>query len=226
VRPDDVVTFYQMCEFEQAGMLQKGMTFRPPPLHGIILMSQRPNAPYADILDDDGNLVYEGHDAPRTPATPNPKTVDQPRRGENAKFADWTDRYRRAEVPPARFHVYEKLIKGMWNFRGAFLLKDYRIEFSGGRDVFKFVLQAIDEPNGEAAPLASAQEIAQTRQIPTWVKQEVYKRDRGRCVLCGATDQLHFDHDLPFSKGGASATPANVRLLCMRCNLSKGAKIE
>jgi hypothetical protein len=158
--------------------------------------------------------------------TPNPKSVDQPRRGENAKFADWTDRHRRNEVPPARFHVYEKLIKGMWNFRGAFLLKDYRVESTGERDVFKFVLQAIDEPSVEGAPQPSADAIAQTRQIPTWVKQEVYKRDKGRCVLCGASTQLHFDHDFPYSKGGASATPANVRLLCMRCNLAKGAKIE
>jgi 5-methylcytosine-specific restriction endonuclease McrA len=58
------------------------------------------------------------------------------------------------------------------------------------------------------------------------VKQAVYKRDRGRCVLCGASDQLHFDHDYPYSKGGTSATPDNVRILCARHNLEKSAKIE
>src|SRR3990172_5562553 len=66
LRPGDILNYYDMCAAEQLGMLQKGMTFRPPPAHGIILMSQRPDAPYDDTLDDDGNLIYEGHDAPRT----------------------------------------------------------------------------------------------------------------------------------------------------------------
>ncbi|MFZ0452734.1 MAG: hypothetical protein WCE54_04390 [Ignavibacteriaceae bacterium] len=37
--------------------------------------------------------------------------------------------------------------------------------------------------------------------IPTSVKVEVWARDKGRCVLCGSTENLHYDHDLPFSKG-------------------------
>jgi hypothetical protein len=36
---------------------------------------------------------------------------------------------------------------------------------------------------------------------------------------------LHFDHDLPYSKGGASITEDNVQLMCARHNLQKGAKI-
>jgi len=63
------------------------------------------------------------------------------------------------------------------------------------------------------------------RLIPTEVKIEVWRRDNGRCVQCGATDELHFDHVLPYSKGGTSLTAANVQLLCARHNLSKGAKI-
>jgi len=64
------------------------------------------------------------------------------------------------------------------------------------------------------------------RVIPSWAKQAVYNRDKGRCVICGAQDQLHFDHDLPFAKGGTGLTPANVRILCARHNLAKGATIE
>jgi hypothetical protein len=232
VRPGDILSHTEMCQMEGM-MLQKGMTFRAPPNHGIILMSQRPNAPYEDAMDDDNNLLYEGHDAPRTSRDVDPKTVDQPRyttlgrATENGKFADWTDRHKAGEVPRARFRVYEKLQKGIWSFKGTFLLKDYRLQRAGQRLVFKFMLTSVDEDEGTGMEMDQSARIyeAETRQIPTWVKQYVFKRDKGRCVECGAEDKLHFDHDLPFSKGGASANPSNVKLLCARHNLSKGARI-
>jgi hypothetical protein len=37
--------------------------------------------------------------------------------------------------------------------------------------------------------------------IPTPVKVEVWRRDRGQCVQCGSTKNLHFDHNIPSSKG-------------------------
>jgi hypothetical protein len=51
------------------------------------------------------------------------------------------------------------------------------------------------------------------------------RRDRGQCVQCGSTKNLHFDHDIPFSKGGSGLTAANVRLLCAKHNLEKSDKI-
>jgi 5-methylcytosine-specific restriction endonuclease McrA len=57
------------------------------------------------------------------------------------------------------------------------------------------------------------------------VKLEVWKRDGGKCVECGATDELHFDHDLPWAKGGTSFTAANVQLLCARHNIAKRDRI-
>jgi 5-methylcytosine-specific restriction endonuclease McrA len=53
----------------------------------------------------------------------------------------------------------------------------------------------------------------------------VWKKDKGQCVLCGSKENLHFDHDVPFSKGGASLTAKNVKILCMKHNLKKGDKI-
>lgn len=44
-------------------------------------------------------------------------------------------------------------------------------------------------------------------------------------IKSGSTENLHFDHDLPFSKGGTSLTAANVRILCMKCNLRKSDKL-
>lgn len=67
--------------------------------------------------------------------------------------------------------------------------------------------------------------VARSRIIPTSVKLEVWARDGGRCVTCGATDELHFDHIVPFSKGGTSSKAENIQLLCARHNLSKSAKI-
>jgi len=58
------------------------------------------------------------------------------------------------------------------------------------------------------------------RRIPQPVKIAVWQRDQGKCVQCGATDYLEFDHIIPYSKGGAS-TENNIQLLCRRCNLAK-----
>lgn len=67
----------------------------------------------------------------------------------------------------------------------------------------------------------------QGRSVPHDVKVAVWQRDGGKCVQCGTGGQgayLEYDHDIPFSKGGAS-TVNNIRLLCRRCNLSKGDRI-
>jgi len=70
----------------------------------------------------------------------------------------------------------------------------------------------------------SSEEVRRTRYITSKVKNEVYFRDKGKCVECGSSEELHFDHEIPFSKGGSS-TAKNVRLLCEQCNLKKHDKI-
>ncbi len=220
-----------MCGRERMS-LQRGMNFRSPPAHGIILMSRRPNAPYEDEMSTDETvLVYEGHDVSRTKDTPDPKAHDQPRHNangrptENGKFADSVDNLNQRNAAPAIFRVYEKMLPGIWTDRGIYLLRDYGYPISGMRRVFKFRLE--QSSLDSAAPDEVAvidREVS--RQIPSSIKQQVYKRDRGRCVMCGATDQLHFDHDFPFSKGGTSILMENVRILCARHNLAKSANIE
>jgi hypothetical protein len=61
-----------------------------------------------------------------------------------------------------------------------------------------------------------------TRSIPQDVKIAVAARDGGRCRQCGSTTDLHFDHVIPWSKGGAN-TVTNIQLLCGPCNRRKGA---
>jgi HNH endonuclease len=60
--------------------------------------------------------------------------------------------------------------------------------------------------------------------IPEVVRNEVWRRDEGRCVDCGSRENLQFDHIVPWSRGGAN-TARNLELRCERCNLRKGARI-
>jgi hypothetical protein len=72
------------------------------------------------------------------------------------------------------------------------------------------------------------QELAKSgpkrEQIPDDVKLLVWTRDGGACVRCGATSNLHFDHEIPLAKGGGNHAE-NIRLLCETCNLKKGDRL-
>lgn len=56
--------------------------------------------------------------------------------------------------------------------------------------------------------------------IPDDVKQYVWARDHGRCVECGSTSELQFDHVIPISMGGGPDAN-NLQLLCGPCNRRK-----
>ena len=194
-----------------------------------MLMSRRPGAPYVDRLSEDGTeLVYEGHDMRREDGV-NPKDEDQPWNlpngapTENGLFAGAIDRYKGGLAGPPGVRVYEKLRPGIWSDKGLFELIDYTYASDEVRRVFRFTMRLSEEREERMVAVADR---PPTRAIPSWVKQTVFKRDKGRCVLCGEPDMLHFDHDLPYSRGGASILPENVRLLCARHNLQKSAKIE
>jgi len=225
---DDILTYREMCDAEHIQTIQRGMNYRLNPQYSVILMSQRKNAPYNDqILDDGVTILYEGHDEPKSDQNPNPKSVDQPyatKSGtltQNGQFAEAVKRYKQSGVVE-RVKAYEKLFPGVWSFKGFFDLTDYQYRSDGNRMVFTFRLR-LSEDSGDPATTHSRE---RTRIIPTEVKKEVWKRDGGKCVVCGAIDDLHFDHDIPYSRGGSSITANNVRILCARHNLSKSDKIE
>jgi hypothetical protein len=71
-------------------------------------------------------------------------------------------------------------------------------------------------------PVRGAVGERNTRSIPQDVKIAVSVRDQGRCVQCGSAQDLHYDHKIPWSKGGAN-TANNIQLLCGPCNRRKGA---
>ncbi len=226
---DNIISYLEMCQREGAS-LQRGMNFGLGGRYSVILMSVRVNAPYRDRFEEDGTvLIYEGHDEPKSPAFPDPKVIDQPETTshgaltENGRFHRAATAYKRGERPAERVRVYEKIRNGIWSYNGVFHLVDSWQEPDGDRKVFKFKLVAMANDEDMSQPVRSGTE--RRRIIPTAVKLEVWKRDGGKCVVCGASDELHFDHILPFAKGGTSITSQNVQLLCARHNLEKRDQI-
>jgi len=75
------------------------------------------------------------------------------------------------------------------------------------------------QPSADAAAPRRPEPRA-ARHIPAAVRDEVWRRDDGRCAFlapdgrrCGSTYQVELHHLEPFAKGGAS-TVANVSLRC------------
>lgn len=210
--------------------MQRGMNFSPRASHSVLLSSLRPNAPYDDRIEENGTvLIYEGHDESRTQTNPYPKLIDQPlvsksgKLTQNGLFHEAAQLFKQKNSPSRRVRVYEKIKDGIWSYNGVFILVDSWLETNESRQVFRFRLCAIAEL-ADSSPIEAT--LAEPRRIiPTGVKLTVWKRDQGRCVNCGATTELHFDHILPFSKGGTSDTAENIQLLCMRHNLQKSARI-
>ena len=62
---NEIIPYFEMCQREGLS-LQRGMNFQVGQDYSIVLMSVRPNAPYADHWEEDGlTLIYEGHDQRR-----------------------------------------------------------------------------------------------------------------------------------------------------------------
>lgn len=242
----EIISYPEMVQRERIA-LQKGMNFRVRggiAGYSIILMSVRKGAPYQDVWHDEsaddphaGMLEYEGHDVPRTKhSRADPKTIDQPMQlpsgtlTENGKFFNAAMAAKSGAQVPETVQVYEKIATGIWCDRGRYSLVDaelksvpIRAKPGRTRNVFRFFLKPTTTP--DVRTQEDERELSISRQIPTSVKVSVWKRDQGRCVRCGATDNLHFDHDVPFSKGGSSLDAQNVQLLCARHNLQKSDTI-
>lgn len=86
---------------------------------------------------------------------------------------------------------------------------------------------SIEKLRAEVAAMKAIQDrnIKQRRSpIPDAIRQQVWVRDQGCCVHCGANSNLQFDHIIPYSKGGADSEQ-NLQILCERCNRIKSDTI-
>ncbi len=170
-------------------------------------------------------FIYEGHNENKTAVCKYPELVDQPeftktgKPTENGKFKLAALAYKSNQQSPERVRVYEKIKDGIWSYNGVFHLEDAWIEQAEHRKVFKFTLTAVIGEEDDSQPVPTHPNPG--RMIPTSVKREVWKRDNGQCAQCGSTANLHFDHIIPWSKGGSSTDIQNIQLLCAAHNLSK-----
>ena len=212
--------------------LQRGMNFRPADKdYSIFLMSINEKSPYNDGFDNDGKiLTYEGHDINRREHD-NPKKFDQPLFTKNGKLTDNGKFFKAAEdykakrrINAEKIKVYEKITNNVWADKGFFFLVDVDFIYSDveRRKVMKFRLLPEDY---HLKDHEIEEELELSRRIPTAIKKIVWERDKGRCVDCGSTQNLHFDHILPYAKGGTSTNAANIQLLCQKHNLTKSDKI-
>lgn len=227
---NQIISYREMCNDEDQQQLQRGMNFDLHDGYSVVLMSIKPNSPYADRTSADGlTIYYEGHDVPGDKA----KRIDQQPANPTGTFTQ--NGYFKFAIDKAKVNgkypivkIYEKLRAGIWTYRGLFEMKDYDYINRQERKVFEFMFSITDQDVDIAKDhnVRKMINLEQTRQIPGVVKLEVFKRDKGVCTKCGSDNNLHFDHILPYSKGGTSLKTENIQLLCARHNLQKSAKLD
>jgi hypothetical protein len=225
-----IISYLELVTKEQEH-IQKGMNFRRGNKRPVFLMSVKKNSPYQDEWDEEKQLLsYEGHDVYGTGI--DKKKLDQPlytnagTLTDNGKFFQEVTKYKSGERPiPLEVQVYEKLTPGVWYDKGIFHLIDAKILFRSNRKVIVFYLNPVNDTSVTASSLRQNFDYTHERMIPSSVKVAVWKRDGGKCTTCGKDTGLHYDHILPFSKGGRSDDIRNVQLLCARHNLEKSDKI-
>ncbi|UXX78871.1 HNH endonuclease [Reichenbachiella carrageenanivorans] len=77
----------------------------------------------------------------------------------------------------------------------------------------------------KAYPLPAVIKVKNYVHVPyrgvVLTRQNIFKRDQGRCQYCGVDRDLTLDHLIPRSKGGKS-TWNNLVTACKTCNAKKG----
>jgi hypothetical protein len=113
-----------------------------------------------------------------------------------------------------------------WWFEGRFYWADAELDES---DVLALVRERERRvrrrlERAHAALAGGPRDPSGRRPIPREVRIAVFDRDGGRCVECGSSFELQYDHLIPVALGGGSGTD-NLQLLCADCNRRKGAAL-
>jgi hypothetical protein len=120
------------------------------------------------------------------------------------------------------YTTYKQRFGGWLNACVAFLEGTTGTATAGGSET-----AVADEALPRANKRSGSQAASNPRYVPLKVRLQVMTRDRFCCVMCGRSPaaeagvQLHIDHVIPFSRGGASIID-NLQTLCQDCSLGKG----
>jgi len=126
--------------------------------------------------------------------------------------------------------LYNTLSKTLWIFRNRVV----KVECDDPDEEFllrvKHVVlreeKALTRIKREVEAFENIDRLAPARRnrIPDSVRLFVWQRDEGKCVKCGSSQKLEYDHIIPLTEGG-SDTERNIQLLCEGCNRQKGKSI-
>jgi HNH endonuclease len=110
----------------------------------------------------------------------------------------------------------------LWWFRDRFYWDD---DGHPAEDVKALVLQRArrDErrvKSARALMRGEANGSSRRAPIPPELARAVFERDGHKCLECGSSEDLQFDHIIPVALGGATS-PENLQILCGDCNRSK-----
>lgn len=129
------------------------------------------------------------------------------------------------------FHFY--FVRTQTRYRQSNYVK-YPYQVLNTTNTFTFSLKDLEQRYAKLADInfvCSLQEYHnknQRRLVTQKLREEIMERDAYTCQLCGKVmlDKvgLQIDHIIPISKGGKTV-PSNLRVLCSKCNGSKGSKI-
>jgi hypothetical protein len=130
---------------------------------------------------------------------------------------------RRAEQLEDPVRLRAEATRALWWFRDRFYWDD---EGHSAEDVKALVLR---RTRGDERRLKSARALMRgdangssgRAPIPPELARTVFERDDRKCLECGASEDLQFDHIIPVALGGATS-PENLQILCGDCNRSKG----
>jgi hypothetical protein len=130
--------------------------------------------------------------------------------------------------------LYQDLLKklAVEVFYILFMNREFLLEFNGLISVHIEGIE-VDENDPYVAVMLKRDGVLYRADIPNWVKDAVFFRDRGHCVFCNTnlTNLItrltvrNFDHMVPLNLSGANDV-SNIQLTCETCNLAKSGTIS
>jgi 5-methylcytosine-specific restriction endonuclease McrA len=168
------------------------------------------------------------------------------------RFGSWTGALKAARLPvQRRWRIPESVLLAnlgqVWRRLGRqptwrdLTLHDGRSRFAGSTYKARFgswhkALVAFERYARDKRPLSASRDRSAKptrsrgpRDVGWRLRARVLIRDNCLCRMCGASPAkdpavtLHVDHVVPWSKGGQTVME-NLRTLCERCNIGKGAQ--